>query len=315
MSALRQAVRRWLAEYAAGRSVGVALSGGADSTALTAAAVAEAGSVTALVVDHGLQSDSAAVAAQAAATARELGCVAARVLPVRVGRAGGPEAAARRARYAALDAARAGSPVLFGHTLDDQAESVLLGLGRGSGPRSIQGMRPFDPPWGRPLLAVRRTVTRQACADLGVTPYEDPHNSAPEFTRVRLRTEALPLLEQILGGGVAPALARTATQLQEDGAVLDAAAVELLTNAGAGAGLSVAVLAAAPPAVRRRTVRAWLRGAGVTASTDRHLRAVDRLVTDWHGQGPVAVGGAGTGARLVVARRHGRLALERAVVS
>ncbi|WP_415640931.1 TilS substrate-binding domain-containing protein, partial [Skermania piniformis] len=92
-------------------------------------------------------------------------------------------------------------------------------------------------------------------------------------------------------------------------------AVELLTNAGAGAGLSVAVLAAAPPAVRRRTVRAWLRGAGVTASTDRHLRAVDRLVTDWHGQGPVAVGGAGTGARLVVARRHGRLALERAVVS
>ncbi len=103
-----------------------------------------------------------------AATAREqalaLGCVGAEVLCVDVGEQGGPEAAARSARYRALDTARSGAQVLLGHTLDDQAETVLLGLGRGSGARSIAGMRPHDPPWCRPLLGVRREVTHRACA-------------------------------------------------------------------------------------------------------------------------------------------------------
>lgn len=277
--------------------------------ALTAAAVVEADAVDALVVDHGLQEGSARVAAEAAATAVRLGCRSARVLTVQVSGGGGLEAAARRARYSALDDAREGLPVLLGHTLDDQAETVLLGLARGSGGRSVQGMAAFADPWGRPLLGVRRSVTRQLCVDLGLTPYEDPHNSSAEFTRVRLRSEVLPLLEEVLGGGVAGALARTAAQLREDGEVLDALAEKLLAGARDGEGLSVEMLATAPPALRRRVIRAWLLTGGAKALTAKHLRAVDALVTDWRGQGGVAVGGGSGATRLVAGREHGRLIL------
>lgn len=315
---LRHAVRAWLTRHGLGTEVAVALSGGADSLALTAAAVAECDAVDALIVDHGLQPGSAAVAATAAATALKLGCRSAHVLPVDVGREGGMEAAARKARYAALEVARDGLPVLLGHTLDDQAETVLLGLARGSGPRSIQGMAPYTPPWGRPLLGVRRAVTRQACAELGLTPHEDPHNDSPEFTRVRLRTEVLPLLEDVLGGGVAEALGRTAAQLREDNAVLDELARDLLrvaSHAGeqpAGTHdvtLSCETLATAPAALRRRAIRFWLLDGGAKALTGKHLHAVDQLVTAWRGQGAVAVGGGEPGTRLVAARERGRLTL------
>lgn len=308
---VRHAVRAWLTEFGPeNRCVAVALSGGADSLALTGAALAECADVHALVVDHRLQAGSDEVAAAAAATARHLGCRSARVLPVEVTGPGGMEAAARNARYAALDGARAGLPVLLGHTLDDQAETVLLGLGRGSGARSIQGMAPDDAPWGRPLLGVRRETTRQFCADLGLSPYEDPHNSAPEFTRVRLRTEVLPLLEDVLGGTAAPALARTAEQLRDDNAALDGFAGELLRRAGS-ATPKCDVLAQAAPAVRRRAVRAWLLAQAVSAVTATHLRGIDELVVSWRGQGGVAVSGGERGTRLVVVREHGRLALAR----
>nr|WP_062991476.1 tRNA lysidine(34) synthetase TilS [Nocardia anaemiae] len=305
---VRRAVRGWLADYATD-DVTVALSGGADSLALTAAAVVEAGRVDALIVDHQLQKGSDKVAAEAAATALALGCRSAHVLPVEVGNDGGLEAAARSARYAALDGARDGLPVLLGHTLDDQAETVLLGLGRGSGGRSIQGMAAFADPWGRPLLAVRRAVTRQLCVDIGLTPFDDPHNSAAEFTRVRLRNEVLPLLEEVLGGGVAAALARTAEQLRDDSAVLDALADELLRAASDGRTLSIETLATSPAALRRRAIRAWLLAGGAKALTNKHLQAVDELVTAWRGQGGVAVGGGTPGRRLVAAREHGRLTL------
>ncbi|MEV5647608.1 tRNA lysidine(34) synthetase TilS [Nocardia sp. NPDC052254] len=306
---LRQAVRAWLALYRPAGAVAVALSGGADSLALTAAAVVEADGVDALIIDHGLQRGSAAVAAEAADAARRLGCRSARVRRVEVDGPGGPEAAARHARYRALDDLRDGMPVLFGHTLDDQAETVLLGLGRGSGQRSLRGMAAFDDPWGRPLLGVRREITRQLCRDLGLRPHEDPHNSAPEFTRVRLRTEVLPLLEEVLGGGVASALARTAAQLRDDGEILDSIADRLLSEARDGSSLSVEILATAPGAIRRRVLRAWLIEGGAKAVTDKHLRAVDTLITDWRGQGGVAVGGGMPGTRLVARREHGRLTL------
>src|SRR5690348_15375182 len=146
---------------------------------------------------------------------------------------GGLEAAARRARYGALRAARPhpDSPVLLGHTLDDQAETVLLGLGRGSGSRSLAGMTTWDPPWLRPLLGLRRADTEAACCAQDLPFWDDPHNADPRFTRVRLRREVLPLLEEVLGGGVAEALARTAAQLRDDGEVLDAAARDLLARA------------------------------------------------------------------------------------
>lgn len=183
---------------------------------------------------------------------------------------------ARTARYTALDDARAGAPVLIGHTLDDQAETVLLGLGRGSGPRSIAGIRPYDPPWCRPLLARRRAETEAACAELGITPWRDPHNEDPRLTRVRLRAEVLPLLEEVLGGGVAEALARTATALQADGEVLDAIAERTLADAGAaGTGLPVTALAALPQAIRLRVIRAWLQAGGAVRLSSKQILGVD----------------------------------------
>ncbi|AFM19429.1 tRNA(Ile)-lysidine synthetase [Mycolicibacterium chubuense NBB4] len=286
----------------------VALSGGPDSLALAAVA-ATVLPTTALIVDHGLQPGSAAVAAAAREHALAVGCVAVQVIRVQVGAEGGPEAAARTARYRALEQARGGVPVLLAHTLDDQAETVLLGLGRGSGARSIAGMRPVDPPWYRPLLGVRRALTHAACGELGLTAWQDPHNTDPRYTRARLRTEVLPLLEDVLGGGVAEALARTATALREDTDTLDAMAEEFL--AGAGAGLQPATLAPLPPALRRRVIRGWLLAGGATGLTDKQIRAVDALVIAWRGQGGVAVGSAHPGQRLFAGRRKGVLMLYR----
>lgn len=287
----------------------VALSGGPDSLALTAVA-AQLRRTSAVVVDHGLQPDSAAVAETARTQALALGCVAAQVVRVRVGTEGGPEAAARAARYAALAAYQDG-PVLLGHTLDDQAETVLLGLGRGSGVRSIAGMRPYDPPWCRPLLGIRRAVTHEACRELGLTAWHDPHNSDRRFTRTRLRAEVLPLLEDVLGGGVAEALARTATALREDGELIDRLAAGALPDAKEGSGLRVAALAALDAPVRRRVIRAWLLAGGATRLTDKQIRGVDTLVTAWRGQGGVAVGSSVPDERLFAGRRNGVLTLWR----
>jgi tRNA(Ile)-lysidine synthase len=286
----------------------VACSGGADSLALAAAAVAVRGrgAVHGAVVDHGLQDGSAERAAATAELLDGLG-IPTTVHRVDVTGKGGIEAAARRARYAALGAARPhpDSPVLLGHTLDDQAETVLLGLGRGSGARSLAGMRAWDAPWCRPLLGVRRTVTRAACAAAGLPVWDDPHNTDPRFTRVRLRHEVLPLLEDVLSGGVAEALARTARQLREDGEALDAVAADLLARGrDPEGGLLVASLAGVPAALRRRVLRSWLTAAGVTALTDEHLRAADDIA----GQGPDR-GGVALPGGLELVRAHGRLSL------
>lgn len=226
---------------------------------------------------------------------------------------GGPEAAARSARYRALAAHRDG-PVLLAHTLDDQAETVLLGLGRGSGARSIAGMRPHDPPWCRPLLGVRRTVTHAACSELGLTPWHDPHNADPRFTRARLRSEVLPLLEDVLGGGVAEALARTATALREDTDLIDAIAADALPEVTTAAGLDTAALAVLPAPVRRRVIRGWLLAGGAVGLTDKQIRGVDTLITAWRGQGGVAVGSRLRGQRLFAGRCDGVLVLRQQAI-
>jgi tRNA(Ile)-lysidine synthase len=286
----------------------VALSGGPDSLALTAVA-AKVRPTTALIVDHRLQAGSGDVAATAREQALSMGCVDAQVLCVDVGVEGGPEAAARIARYRALDTARGDAPVLLAHTLDDQAETVLLGLGRGSGARSIAGMRPLDPPWCRPLLGVRRTVTHAACAELNLTPWHDPHNSDRRYTRARLRAEVLPLLEDVLGGGVTEALARTATALREDTEALDELAANELAVVSTAGSLDTARLVGLPEAVRRRVIRGWLLAGGASGLTDKQIRGVDTLVTAWRGQGGVAVGSPLRSRRLIAGRRDGMLTL------
>nr|WP_294693809.1 tRNA lysidine(34) synthetase TilS [uncultured Friedmanniella sp.] len=289
----------------------VACSGGADSLALAAAArqVADRRVLpcSAVVVDHALQADSAAVADRAATTLRALGLAAVTVVRVTVPQDNGQglEAAARTARYTALHAAAAelaggGSrpPVLLGHTRDDQAETVLLGLARGSGTRSLAGMAARSHGLLRPLLGLPRTTTEQACAELGLQPWSDPHNLDPGYTRVRVRRRVLPVLEAELGPGVAAALARTATLARDDADLLDRLAAE--ADPGTPT-LDCDQLAALPAALRGRVLRRWLAAQGADEVTAEHIRAVEALVLAWRGQrGADLPGGA-------VARQDGRL--------
>jgi len=298
---VRRAVRTALAPD---RGVLVACSGGADSLALAAAVAFErrddrAGLIT---VDHGLQLGSDVQARAVAAQAYELGFDPVEVVRVDVGGTGGPEGAARTARYGALRAAADAldADVLLGHTLDDQAETVLLGLGRGSGPRSIAGMRPVDGRYRRPFLAVRRATTHAACQALGLTPWDDPHNADPAYQRVRLRREVLPLLEDVLQGGVAEALARTAALTRDDVDALDALAAQQLVAEQ----LAVDDLTRLPAAIRTRVLRAWAHRHGAAPLTATHTAALDELITDWHGQGPIDLPGG-----FAVARESGRLTM------
>ncbi|MEP6851094.1 MAG: tRNA lysidine(34) synthetase TilS [bacterium] len=341
VAAVRTAVRTALADLDARRSgadaadpgsgegsgpasVLVALSGGADSTALAAAvaflAARDGRSAGAVVVDHGLQPGSASAARRAGNLAFELGLDPVHVVAVDVGSRGGPEGAARTARYRALDALAdaASAAVLLGHTRDDQAETVLLGLARGSGPRSVAGMAPWDGRHVRPLLDIDRSTTRAACAALGLSVWDDPHNVDPRYTRVRLRQNVLPRLDEAVGGGVAAALARTGRLLREDLEALDelaatvSGAVTLPNGSADGragpATLDAVALAMHPRAIRTRVLRTWCAEGGVAALGAVHLDALDRLVTAWHGQSAVDLPGG-----YAALRRSGRLALDRPV--
>ncbi len=286
----------------------VALSGGADSLALAAATAFEAPRLGlhagAVIIDHGLQPGSADVADVAAEQARALELDPVLVIPVEVPAAapgevtGGPEAAARTARYAGFERALShtgASHILLGHTLDDQAETVLLGLARGSGPRSLQGMASATRPWLRPLLGIRRSQTEQFCEDSGLSVWHDPHNQQPRFGRVRVRQRILPMLEEELGPGVAEALARTAAQLREDAEVLDALAATsaaTITRTAEGTGaeriqIDATALAALPAALRQRVIRMVVWNTFAVTLSRRHTLEVARLVTHWRGQGEV----------------------------
>ncbi|WP_435128388.1 tRNA lysidine(34) synthetase TilS [Actinacidiphila sp. bgisy144] len=227
------------------------------------------------------------------------------------GRRVGPEAAARDARYAALDAVaerRGAAAVLLGHTRDDQAETVLLGLARGSGTRSLSGMAAVSGTGGRyrrPFLLLDRDTVRQGCLAQGITVWEDPHNHDPAYTRSRVRHEALPVLEKSLGKGVVQALARTAQLSRDDADALDQWAADAQADAAGDDGsLDVARLHVLPAAVRRRV----LRRAAVAAGSPpgflfaRHIEEVDRLVTGWRGQKALNLPGG-----VAVRRADGRL--------
>jgi tRNA(Ile)-lysidine synthase len=293
----REAVRSTLTELPQGTTVLVACSGGTDSLALAAATAFEAPKLGlragAIVVDHGLQPDSAHVAEIAAEQCRSLGLDPVQVRVVEVGTDGGPEGAARTARYDALrDAADelSADVVLLAHTRDDQAETVLLGLGRGSGARSLAGMAPAVGRLRRPFLEVPRATTAAACIASGMRPWHDPHNDDPQYTRVRVRHEVLPVLEEALGPGVVEALARTAGLLRADADALDQLAADVaettLSRAEGQVRSDIGVLVEQPAAIRTRVLRQAALEAGCRATdlTAGHVASVDALVTDWRGQ-------------------------------
>jgi tRNA(Ile)-lysidine synthase len=307
VAAVRLAVRRSLP---ADGLVLVACSGGADSLALASAARFVGREVGLVTVDHGLQEGSASRADAVAAWARDAGFAPVEVATVSVaGLPGGPEAAARTARYEALSAVavRAGAvAVLLGHTRDDQAETVLLALARGAGPRGLAGMPQRKGIFRRPLLDVSRADTRKACAAQGLVPWDDPHNVDPAFARSRVRGAALPALVEALGPAVVANLARSAAQIAADNAALDALAREALVAAYGPerSSLGIPEMSGMVDAVRTRVLHAWAKelGASGAALSHRHVQALDALITDWHGQGPVHLPGG-----IRVARVRGRL--------
>ena len=310
--AIRSAVRECLSGCSAGDTVLVAVSGGADSLALAAALVPESKSalinLVGVTIDHQLQKNSSEQATKVFAQLSELGISQIEIVKVDVEMVDGLEASARRARYAALDAVAEklnANLIFLGHTLNDQAESVLLGLARGSGARSLSGMARYTGKYCRPLLEITRSETLAACTENNLTPWIDPHNSDSQFARVRVRTDALPKLEESIGPGITEALARSADLLRDDADALDGWAVQVAAELDL-ADLEITALAELPKAVRTRLLRMaiYAAGAPMGSITADHVASVEALVTSWHGQGACSLPGG-----VKVSRISGRLSL------
>jgi hypoxanthine phosphoribosyltransferase len=306
VAAVRSAVRRALADLPAGARVLVAGSGGADSTALAAATAFVAARLELRAgfacADQHWSDDSAKIARSAADVAAGLGLKPALVVDAPAARSEGEARTARRRALLDLAEQQQASAILLGHTLDDQAETVLLRLARGSGARSLAAMATRDGIWRRPLLGLRRELVRSSCADAGLPTFEDPANTDPAFARSRVRSQVLPALESTLGPGIAESLARTADLLRADADALDALAADYSATTGIGTPEPLAAerLSGLSAAVRSRVLRTAALQAGCppTDLTAAHVAAIDALVTAWKGQGPLSLPGGVTARRV-----------------
>ena len=301
---LRSAVRTTLSNFSPGDLILVAVSGGADSLALAEAAKLEADKLAlrliGVTIDHQLQTGSDL---QAESVVKQLSfpCL---IEKVNVEITDGVEASARRARYEAL--ARVAKEneavaVLLGHTKDDQAETVLLGLARGSGARSLSGMASETGIYRRPFLNITRAQTLAACEELKLNPWQDPHNDDLSFLRVRVRKEVLPIMEKELGPGISDALVRSANLLRDDADALDKLAADFWKEDNS---LSIEALEALPRAIRTRVLRLALFEKGVMQLTADQIGQVDALISNWKGQGEVSLPSG-----VKVSRISGRLTL------
>ena len=312
--AIRSAVRECLSSCSAGDTVLVAVSGGADSLALAAALIPESKNLlvnlVGVTIDHQLQKSSDKQAEKVLAQLLKLGISQVEIVKVDVELLDGLEASARRARYAALDAVaeRHNAKLIFlGHTLNDQAESVLLGLARGSGTRSLSGMAPHQEKYIRPLLSITREQTEKLCNEVSLDAWQDPHNKDAEFARVRVRTVAIPTLEETIGPGISEALARSADLLRHDADALDAWAEREIEHLDL-ADLECEHLAHLPRAIRSRIIRMAIYAAGAPSGSisAEHVASVEALIMGWSGQGPSHLPGG-----VKVERFSGRLSLLR----
>ncbi|MEY4163720.1 MAG: hypothetical protein RLZZ79_672 [Actinomycetota bacterium] len=309
---VRLAVREEIGDLAAGDTVLVAASGGADSSALAAALLLETKDLAikpvAVIVDHALQPNSADVAQEAKRQLSKIGYVNIEIRRINFEITDGVEASARRARYAALNeiaTALDARAIFLGHTKDDQAETVLLGLARGSGTRSLAGMARRIDKYRRPLLGITRADTESACEEIGMKFWRDPHNQSMEFARVRVREKVLPMMEAEIGPGIADALVRSAKLLRDDADALDDWAEEVIDELDPTE-LDIATLIDLPKAIRTRVIRRaiYLAGAPAGSLSAEHIEPVEALVTAWKGQGAVSLPGGVTATRI-----SGRLSL------
>ncbi len=313
--ALRNSVKACLKPDTA--SVVVGLSGGADSLVLTAVAawVGERSDFTvqAVVVDHGLQIGSAEIASSAALAATRLGATSIEIRNVDVGTDGGMEMAARTARRAALLEVANGRPILLGHTANDQAETVLLRLLRGSGAHSLSAMSACTKTWHRPFLSHSRgeigAAVMELLTPLGITPWRDPHNFDEGFSRVKIRRH-LDTLSEEFGPSIISGLVRTADMLRADNRALDHMAIESFRAAQKSEtqiSMSVQELEIVPSAIRTRLIKLCFdqltEGTRENSPlTHQHVMSVEALISGWSGQGGIALP-LGVNA----AREYGRL--------
>ena len=309
---IRNAVRPHLEELEPGASFLVAVSGGADSLALAYALFLEAEPLAlrpiAITIDHQLQQNSNLQAEKVAQQLREMGYVHIYIEKVLVIPHAGLEADARNVRYEALNKKaqeEKASKVFLGHTSNDQAETVLLGLARGSGTRSLSGMAEVNGIYIRPLLAISREITERACRESNLDFWNDPHNEDKNFSRVKIRHEVIPYLQENLDPGISGALIRTASLLREDGEALDLWAAREAQALDLG-DIDCLHLATLPRAIRTRILRLAALQAGVTPGTltFEQIGALDALISRWNGQGEVSLSGG-----VKVARISGRLSL------
>jgi len=307
--AVRNCVKPFLAELEAGDTFLVAVSGGADSLALAAALLIESKGLAlnpiAITIDHQLQENSHLQAERVSEQLKEFGYDEVLTQKVVVTLESGLESGARDARYAALSKSaeeKKAVKIFLGHTRDDQAETVLLGLARGSGARSLSAMALVNGIYVRPLLGVTRQETEAACKDFGLEFWNDPHNLNTEFTRVKVRREVIPYLEEHLDPGISRALVRTAALLRDDADALDEWAAREATD------LDCQRLSQLPRAIRTRIIRMAALGAGATPGqlTFEQVGAIDALISAWKGQGAVSLAGG-----VKVERISGRLSLSR----
>jgi tRNA(Ile)-lysidine synthase len=305
---LRQAIRPYLSNTSGVVLIGV--SGGADSMALAAATLAESSGrrVIPVVVDHGLQENSAEVASLVINRLKKMGFDEIFSVRASVELKDGLEASARRARYKVFEQATEtyGAEIfLLGHNKNDQAESVLLGLVRGSGTRSLSGMREQNGIYVRPFLDISRETIEEACSESGLEIWSDPHNENLEFKRVMIRRESIPKLENDLGPGVIDALARSARIMSEDADALDEWASRAVDEIGSN-NLDISKLVALPKAVRARVLRNAIYASGAPSGSisAEHLKPVESLVTAWEGQGECSLPGG-----VKVSRISGRITL------
>ena len=311
---LRKAIRFWFEKLEPNSKVCIGVSGGADSLALAVASKLEASNfpidLVAVIVDHGLQENSGEIAQFAKQQLGKLGYQDVFIGKANVQVTDGIEASARRARYKVFQQAiETYNPNYFflGHTKNDQAEGVLLGLARGSGTKSLSGMQEISGMFVRPLLGIDRATTEIACRESSIEFWNDPHNSNQDFTRVRVRENILPILENEIGPGITDALARSAKILREDALALDGWAESVFGQVDPQ-DIEISILADLPVAVRSRVLRLAIYAAGAPAGSisASHLEPIEAFVSDWRGQGHTSLPGG-----VKVCRISGRLSLSK----
>jgi tRNA(Ile)-lysidine synthase len=305
---IRKVLRPWLENNS--QPILFGCSGGADSMAMALALFIESKDQKTIpvVVDHGLQPNSAEVTKQTITTLQKIGYQEIKSAVAQITITDGLEASARRARYQIfnqfIDSYNARF-FMLAHTLNDQAEQVLLGLARGSGTRSLSGMAIQNNIFVRPLLKISRAITEAACIEGGVTTWQDPHNEDERFTRVKVRKNVLPVIEENLGPKITEALARSADLLRDDADALDGFAGEFISQVDSS-NLEVRDLERLPKAIRTRVLRLAIYNAGAPSGTlsAEHISAVEALISDWHGQKEVSLTG-----NVKVSRISGRINL------